>query len=169
MQTGDNVRIGGFILQGSTPKTVLIRAVGPTLASSGVSGVLANPKLDLYSGSTVIDSNDDWQTASNAAAAASAWWRCLCSKRRVGERWRCPYRKHLHPSQSTSRRLHGTPHQTLASGSFFVSAGMVAHNLAAGSMNFGMDSVLMDFWCVRNLPKVAHCIHSAAPTWPDRA
>ncbi|MDO8263727.1 MAG: hypothetical protein Q7T21_10950 [Gallionella sp.] len=73
MQTGDNVMIGGFILQGSTPpKTVLIRAVGPTLASSGVSGVLANPKLDLYSGSTVIDSNDDWQTASNAAAISAS-------------------------------------------------------------------------------------------------
>jgi len=71
VQTGDNVMIGGFILQGSTPKTVLIRAVGPALANSGVSGVLANPKLDLYSGQTVIASNDNWQSASNAAAVTA--------------------------------------------------------------------------------------------------
>jgi len=47
---------------------VLIRAVGPNLANYGVTGVLANPKLDLYSGQTVIASNDDWQNATNAAA-----------------------------------------------------------------------------------------------------
>ncbi|MDO8262344.1 MAG: choice-of-anchor D domain-containing protein [Gallionella sp.] len=65
---GDNVMIGGFVIQGTTSKTVLIRAVGPDLANYGVTGVLANPMLQLYSGSTMIASNDDWQTASNAAA-----------------------------------------------------------------------------------------------------
>lgn len=35
------------------------------------------------------------------------------------------------------------PHQTLASSSFFLSAGMAAHSLAAGSVNFGIDSMLM--------------------------
>ena len=72
VQTGDNVMIGGFIIQGSASQTVLIRAVGPALANSGVAGVLANPKLDLYSGQTVIASNDNWQTAGNAAAISAS-------------------------------------------------------------------------------------------------
>jgi len=57
----------GFIIQGSASKTVLIRAGGPSMGNS-IPGVLPNPKLDLYSGQTVIASNDDWGTASNAAA-----------------------------------------------------------------------------------------------------
>jgi len=68
VQTGDNVMIGGFIIQGTSSQTVLIRAVGPNLANFGVAGVLANPMLQLYSGQTVIASNDDWGTASNASA-----------------------------------------------------------------------------------------------------
>jgi hypothetical protein len=66
--TGNDVMIGGFIIEGNLPKTVLVRAVGPNLANFGVTGVLANPTLQLFSGQTVIASNDDWQTASNAAA-----------------------------------------------------------------------------------------------------
>ena len=65
--TGDNVMIGGFIIQGDSAKTVLIRAVGPNLANYGVTGVLANPKLQLYSGQTVVATNDDWGTSTNAA------------------------------------------------------------------------------------------------------
>lgn len=68
VEIGDGVMIGGFIIQGSSPQTVLIRAAGPNLANYGVAGVLANPKLDLYSGQTIIASNDDWQAAANAAA-----------------------------------------------------------------------------------------------------
>ncbi len=41
--TGDNVMIGGFIIGGSTPKTVVIRGDGPSLAAFGMAGVLANP------------------------------------------------------------------------------------------------------------------------------
>jgi dienelactone hydrolase len=66
--TGNDVMIGGFIIQGSSNQTVLIRAVGPNLANYGVTGVLANPMLTLYSGQTVIATNDDWGTATNAAA-----------------------------------------------------------------------------------------------------
>jgi alpha-tubulin suppressor-like RCC1 family protein len=65
VQTGDNVMIAGFIIGGSTPKTVLIRARGPSMAAQGVPGLLANPVLNLYSGSTVIASNDNWGSASN--------------------------------------------------------------------------------------------------------
>ena len=62
VQTGDNVMIGGFILGGLLPKEILIRGFGPTLADYGVSGSMANPYLELYSGSTLVASNDNWQT-----------------------------------------------------------------------------------------------------------
>ncbi|MDD2919831.1 hypothetical protein [Rhodoferax sp.] len=67
VQTGDSVMIGGFIIDGATAKKVLIRARGPSLSAYGVPGVLANPKVDLYSGPTVIASNDNWGSATNAA------------------------------------------------------------------------------------------------------
>ncbi len=70
-QTGDNVTIGGFVISGSTPKTVLIRARGPSLAALGVPGVLANPTVTLYSGSTALATNDNWGSASNQAAIAA--------------------------------------------------------------------------------------------------
>ena len=58
--TGGDILITGFAIGGTTSKTLLIRAVGPTLASFGVTGVLADPKLDLYSGSSIVQSNDNW-------------------------------------------------------------------------------------------------------------
>lgn len=61
VETGDNVMIGGFIIGGTEPKTVLIRARGPALADFGVPEVLANPFLQLFSGQTVIAQNDNWQ------------------------------------------------------------------------------------------------------------
>lgn len=70
--TGDNVLIGGFIIGGTTPKTVIVRARGPSMASQGVAGTLDNPKLDLYSGQTLIASNDDWPSASNAAEVSAS-------------------------------------------------------------------------------------------------
>jgi len=71
VQTGNNVMIGGFIIQGDSSKTVLIRAVGPNLANYGVTGVLANPMLQLYSGQTIIASNDNWQDANASAIQAT--------------------------------------------------------------------------------------------------
>jgi len=59
--TGDNVQIGGFIIGGTQPKTVLIRARGPTLSDFGVAGALADPLLRLFSEQTVIAQNDNWQ------------------------------------------------------------------------------------------------------------
>ena len=70
--TGDDVLIGGFIIGGSTPKTVVVRARGPSLAAAGVPGVLANPVLNLYSGSTLLASNDDWQASSSAATVEAS-------------------------------------------------------------------------------------------------
>jgi uncharacterized protein YegL len=51
----------GFVITGSAAKTVLIRAVGPTLGTSfGIAGSMTDPKVDLYSGSSVIASSDNW-------------------------------------------------------------------------------------------------------------
>jgi subtilisin family serine protease len=61
VETGDNVMIGGFIIGGTTPKTVLVQAIGPAMTAAGVPGVLADPVLQLFSGGTPIAQNDDWQ------------------------------------------------------------------------------------------------------------
>lgn len=53
-----NALIAGFILTGTQQKKVIIRAIGPSL---NLPGQLANPTLELYSGNTLLGSNDDWQ------------------------------------------------------------------------------------------------------------
>ena len=61
VETGDNVVIGGFIVQGSESKRVIIRALGPELAQLGVSNALHNPTLELHNAAgTLIASNDNW-------------------------------------------------------------------------------------------------------------
>jgi hypothetical protein len=60
VQTGENVLIGGFIINGTDSKNVIIRGIGPSL-SSFFSGVLANPTLELFQGDTVLQSNNDWK------------------------------------------------------------------------------------------------------------
>ncbi len=62
--TGENVAIGGFIIGGSEPMTVLIRARGPSMGGApfNVPGTLSDPMVQLYSGQTVIAQNDNWQT-----------------------------------------------------------------------------------------------------------
>jgi pimeloyl-ACP methyl ester carboxylesterase len=62
---GDNAMIGGFIITGTEPKTVIIRGIGPSLANFGLSGVMADPILELHDSSQVITANDDWQTNAN--------------------------------------------------------------------------------------------------------
>jgi len=54
--------IAGFIVQGSSQKTVLIRALGPSLTQFGVPDVLANPQLELHDVNSLIGMNNDWQT-----------------------------------------------------------------------------------------------------------
>jgi N-acetylneuraminic acid mutarotase len=63
VQTGENVMIGGFIVQGTGPKRVIIRAIGPELTQYGIADALGNPRLELHNGTgALIASNDDWQT-----------------------------------------------------------------------------------------------------------
>ena len=63
VQTGDNVVIGGFIVQGAGPKKVVIRAIGPELIQHGVPNALANPTLELHDRTgALIASNNNWAT-----------------------------------------------------------------------------------------------------------
>ena len=58
---GDNVLIGGFIIGGTESKPIVVRAIGPSLASSGLSGSLGDPFLELHDGNgNLIKSNDNW-------------------------------------------------------------------------------------------------------------
>src|SRR6516165_9508023 len=61
VQTGDNATIGGFMVQGTEPKRVIIRAIGPELTQYGVPNALANPTLELHDGTgALIASNNNW-------------------------------------------------------------------------------------------------------------
>src|SRR6478736_6326349 len=63
VQTGENVMIGGFIVQGTEAKRVIIRAIGPELTQYGIVDAMADPRLELHDGAgTLIGSNDNWQT-----------------------------------------------------------------------------------------------------------
>jgi arylsulfate sulfotransferase len=63
VSSGDNVLINGFVITGNDPKTVVLRALGPSLAGFGVPTALADPVLSVYNSSrTLIATNDNWQT-----------------------------------------------------------------------------------------------------------
>ena len=75
--TGDSVTIAGFVISGQESKPVLIRAIGPTLGSLGITTALAAPKLELYrsernGASTLIASNTGWSTGGNLSAIIAA-------------------------------------------------------------------------------------------------
>jgi hypothetical protein len=66
VETGDNALIGGFIVTGTQPKKVIIRAIGPSL---GLPDQLANPTLELHDGTgALLASNDDWKQSANKQA-----------------------------------------------------------------------------------------------------
>jgi hypothetical protein len=66
VQTGNNVLIGGFIISGTGPKKLVVRALGPTLSSFGVPGALQNPTLELHNAAgALIAFNDNWGDAPN--------------------------------------------------------------------------------------------------------
>ena len=68
---GADALIGGFVVAGNTPQRVLVRAVGPALQGFGVQGALADPRLSVYRGSTVVAENDNWGGADVAALVAA--------------------------------------------------------------------------------------------------
>lgn len=70
--TGDNVLIGGFIVQGVAPATVILRAIGFSLSALGVDGALPDPVMTVYdSNQQQIAKNDDWFTSPDAKRIAS--------------------------------------------------------------------------------------------------
>ena len=70
---GNNVMIAGFIVGGSAPKEVIIRGIGPSLATAGITDPLPNPKISLYDAAgRLLFSNDNWQTDPNAGRAQAA-------------------------------------------------------------------------------------------------
>ena len=72
VSTGDNVLLGGFILTGSAPVSLLIRALGPSLANAGLSRVLANPQLELHDATgQLIFSDDNWRDTQEAEIIAT--------------------------------------------------------------------------------------------------
>ena len=72
VQTGDNVGIGGLIITGSVPKRVIVRAIGPSLTTSGITDPLADPVLELHGPGgfgTII--NDNWRDTQEAEIQAT--------------------------------------------------------------------------------------------------
>jgi hypothetical protein len=82
--TGGNILIAGFVIGGSTSMTVLIRASGPALGPFGVTGVLADPELQLFKGMTLEASDSGWlgnpDVASAAASVGAFAWTDALSK-----------------------------------------------------------------------------------------
>ncbi|MSU50344.1 MAG: hypothetical protein EXS37_14870 [Opitutus sp.] len=65
--TGADTLIVGFNIAGTGTRRLVIRAVGPGLAGFGVTGTMADPKLELYNGSTKVGENDNWDASTLAA------------------------------------------------------------------------------------------------------
>ena len=64
VETGNNVMIGGFIIQGTESKTVILRVLGPELSAPpfSIPNALVNPTLELHNGSgALIARNDNWK------------------------------------------------------------------------------------------------------------
>jgi hypothetical protein len=83
--TGSSILIAGFVIGGSTSRTVLIRASGPALANPfGLAGTLSDPLLQLFDGSEQLASNSGWggnaQISSTAASVGAFPWNNPSSK-----------------------------------------------------------------------------------------
>lgn len=69
---GDSLAIGGFIVVGNGAKSVIVRAIGPSLSTVGVSGSLNDPTLNLVNSSgESLKFNDDWMSSSQAQQIAA--------------------------------------------------------------------------------------------------
>lgn len=74
VRKGDGAGIAGFIIGGTTPRNVIVRAIGPSLQSGGnpVAGRLEDPTLELHDGTgAVIAQNNDWRESQQAAIEAT--------------------------------------------------------------------------------------------------
>ena len=66
----DGVLIGGFIVTGNHPKTLLIRGIGPALTAFGIAGALADPALTIYQDTKIIATNEGWGNSATITTAA---------------------------------------------------------------------------------------------------
>jgi hypothetical protein len=72
VQTEDDVMIGGVIVTGPAPQKVIVRAIGPSLDSAGVTGSLQDPTLELHDNDgTLIASDDNWRDTQQAEIIAT--------------------------------------------------------------------------------------------------
>jgi hypothetical protein len=73
--TGDQALVPGFVVGGTAPKLLLIRAVGPGLAQFGVTGVLSDPQLSVVplGLDMTIAANDNWKSSADAATLETAF------------------------------------------------------------------------------------------------
>ena len=71
IETGANVLIGGIIVRGDAPATILLRAIGPSLTDLGVAGALADPVLELHDANGNVTTNDNWRQNQEAAITAT--------------------------------------------------------------------------------------------------
>jgi glucose/arabinose dehydrogenase len=72
VESGDNVMIGGFIIGGSQNRTVLARAIGPSLTAVGVPNALQDPILELHNSSgTTLAMNDNWRSDQESQIVAT--------------------------------------------------------------------------------------------------
>jgi uncharacterized protein YkwD len=69
--TGENIMIAGFVIEGTEPKSILIRAVGPGLVQLGVPDAAKEVILRLNNGTQDIASNQGWSTSPDAATIAA--------------------------------------------------------------------------------------------------
>jgi hypothetical protein len=69
--TGDDVMIAGFIIRGDRERRVLIRGIGPSLASSGVANPLMDPTLAIHDQNGQIAENDNWRSDQETEIIAS--------------------------------------------------------------------------------------------------
>ena len=75
VQTNDNVMIGGFVIQGDTAMSVILRVLGPSLSVGGTPmvGRLMDPTLELHDGNgTLLAQNDNWQTTQASEIQATS-------------------------------------------------------------------------------------------------
>ena len=72
VDTGENVLVAGFVVSGDSPKRVLIRGIGPTLANYAVTNPLSDPMVNVYHDNAPIARNDNWETGIPTTAGEPA-------------------------------------------------------------------------------------------------
>jgi phosphodiesterase/alkaline phosphatase D-like protein len=70
LATGSDTLVSGFVISGESPRSVLVRAIGPTLAAFGVGDALARPVLSVFQGEREIATNSAWSGVERAAASS---------------------------------------------------------------------------------------------------